>query len=81
MREARTPYVAGNWKMYKSVAETEEYVGRLLGRLPLGNSIEVGLCVPFTALAAAIAASDGSAVRVVAQNMHQENEGAYTGEV
>ncbi|MEA2473103.1 MAG: triosephosphate isomerase [Thermoleophilaceae bacterium] len=77
----RTPYVAGNWKMYKSVAETEEYIGRLLGRLPLGHHVDVGLCVPFTALATAVDRAKGSGVKVLAQNMHQAKEGAFTGEV
>jgi triosephosphate isomerase len=77
----RTPYVAGNWKMYKSIAETEEYIERLLGRLPLNSSVEAGLCVPFLALAPAVGKAKGSGVKVVAQNMHQADEGAYTGEV
>ena len=77
----RKPYVAGNWKMYKSVAETDEYIGRLLGRLRLGNSVQVGLCVPFTALAKAVEKSEGSGVTVLAQTMHQAKEGAFTGEV
>jgi triosephosphate isomerase len=77
----RTPYVAGNWKMYKSIAETDEYVGRLLGKLGLGNSVEVGLCVPYLALAGAAERAKGSGVKILAQNMHQASEGAYTGEV
>ena len=77
----RTPYVAGNWKMYKSIAETEEYVGRLLGRLRLRNSVDVGLCVPYLALAKAVEKAQGSGVKVLAQNMHHADEGAYTGEV
>jgi triosephosphate isomerase len=77
----RTPYVAGNWKMYKSVVETDEYIGRLLGHLRLGNSVQVGLCVPFTALAKAVEKTEGSEVKVLAQNMHQAREGAFTGEV
>jgi triosephosphate isomerase len=81
MPDGRTPYVAGNWKMYKSVTETEEYLGKLLGRLPLGNHVTVGLCVPFTALAKAVERADGSGVRVLAQTMHQAKEGAFTGEV
>jgi triosephosphate isomerase (TIM) len=81
MPDARTPFVAGNWKMYKSVAETDEYIGKLLGRLPLGNHVTVGLCVPFTALAKAVEKADGSGVRVLAQTMHQAKEGAFTGEV
>ncbi|MDQ3934060.1 MAG: triose-phosphate isomerase [Actinomycetota bacterium] len=81
MPDSRTPYVAGNWKMYKSVSETEEYIGRLLGRLPVGNHVTVGLCVPFTALAKAVEKAEGSGVKVLAQNMHQAKEGAFTGEV
>jgi triosephosphate isomerase len=81
MPDSRTPYVAGNWKMYKTVAETEQFVDKLLGQLPLRNSVEVGLCVPFTALAKAIEKTEGSGVKVLAQNMHQAAEGAFTGEV
>jgi triosephosphate isomerase (TIM) len=81
MPDARTPFVPGNWKMYKTVAETEEFIGRLLGRLPVGNHVTVGLCVPFTALAKAVEKADGTGVRVLAQNMHQAKEGAFTGEV
>ena len=81
MPDARTPFVAGNWKMYKSVAETDEYIGRLLGHLRVGNHVTVGLCVPFTALAKAVEKAEGSGVRVLAQNMHQAREGAFTGEV
>ena len=77
----RTPLVAGNWKMHKTMAETEEFIGRLLGRLPVGNSVTIGLCVPFTALAKAVEKADGSGVKVFAQNMHQAEQGAFTGEV
>ena len=77
----RRPYIAGNWKMHKTAAETGPYVEELLALLPEEDSIDVGLCVPFTALAAAVAAAAGSRVKIAAQNMHQEREGAYTGEV
>ena len=77
----RTPYVAGNWKMYKTIAETEDYVGRLPGHLRLGNAVAVGLCVPYLALASAVQKAQGSGVKILAQNMHQASEGAYTGEV
>jgi triosephosphate isomerase (TIM) len=80
MTPDRRPYVAGNWKMYKTIADTRAYVERLLARLPLGG-VDVGVCVPFTALAAAADRLQGSDVKVLAQNMHQQAEGAYTGEV
>src|SRR4051794_41734104 len=81
MPEARRQYIAGNWKMYKTSSEAREYVQRLLSRLPMGNGVELALCVPFTALAATVDALGGSDVHVLAQNMHEEPEGAYTGEV
>jgi triosephosphate isomerase len=79
--EPRRQYIAGNWKMHKTNAEAREYVQRLLSRLPMGNGVELSLCAPFTALAATIDALGGSDVKVLAQNMHQDASGAYTGEV
>jgi triosephosphate isomerase len=79
--ERRRQYIAGNWKMHKTVAESREYVQRLLSRLPMGNGVELGLCVPFTALAATVETLGGSEVKVLAQNMHQEPSGAFTGEI
>ena len=81
MPDARRPYVAGNWKMNKTVAEARTYVEKLLARLPAGGGVETGLCVPYTALAVAVEAAAGSGVKVLAQNMHQADAGAFTGEV
>ena len=77
----RRPYIAGNWKMFKTAAEARAYVEDLRGRLDASAGVDVGLCVPFTALAATLEAARGSDIRVCAQNMHQENEGAFTGEI
>jgi triosephosphate isomerase len=79
--EKRRQYIAGNWKMHKTAAEAREYVQRLLSRLPMGNGVELAVCPPFTGLAATVEALGGSDVKVLAQNMHQEASGAYTGEV
>jgi triosephosphate isomerase len=79
--DKRRPYIAGNWKMFKTSAEAREYGQRLLARLPMGNGVELAICPPFTALAAANEGLGGSEIKVLAQNMHQEPEGAYTGEV
>ena len=75
MPEGRTPYVAGNWKMHKTVAETRAHVDKLLGRLPLGKGVEVGLCVSFTALAVAVECVEGSGVRVLAQPLLDSAQG------
>jgi triosephosphate isomerase (TIM) len=77
----RRPYIAGNWKMFKTSAEARSYVQELRKLLPGDPAADVGICVPFTALAATMEAAEGSDIRVCAQNMHQEAEGAYTGEV
>ena len=81
MRDGRAPYVAGNWKMQKTVAETRAYIEKLIPQLPIGKGVDVGLCPSFTALAAAVEAVEGAGVKVLAQNMHQATSGAFTGEV
>jgi triosephosphate isomerase (TIM) len=81
MPERRRPYIAGNWKMHKTVAESWEYVRELLPAIEGISGVDVGLCVPYTALTAVVAATDGTDVIVCAQNMHQDPSGAYTGEV
>jgi triosephosphate isomerase len=74
--------IAGNWKMYKTQAETLEFLKHFLGKLdetPDGR--EVVLCAPFTALSALSKSLHGARVKVGAQNIHWEVEGAYTGEI
>jgi len=78
---SRTPYIAGNWKMNKTVAEAEEYIAALLPRVSSADGVDVAICVPFTALQAMVDSTRGSRVEVFAQNMHEEESGAYTGEV
>jgi len=77
----RRPYIAGNWKMHKTVTEAWDFIGKLLPAIEGARGVDVGLCVPYTALTAAVAAADGSDVIVCAQNMHQAESGAYTGEI
>jgi triosephosphate isomerase (TIM) len=78
---ARTPLIAGNWKMYKTEREAEEYIQALLPRLSAVDGVDVAICVPFIDLKAMVDSARGSRVEVYAQNMHQEPEGAFTGEV
>ena len=77
----RRPLVAGNWKMNGSAESTRSYVRRLLELLPPPDTVEVGLCVPFTVLATAVEEVDGAPVLIAAQNMHHERTGAHTGEI
>jgi triosephosphate isomerase (TIM) len=76
----RTPYLAANWKMNKTVAEAAEFVDALLPRIA-ATQADVVICSPYTALSEVVERSRGSAVRVAAQNMHEEGSGAFTGEV
>ncbi|HEY2769175.1 MAG TPA: triose-phosphate isomerase [Solirubrobacteraceae bacterium] len=81
MSPDRTPVIAGNWKMHKTVAEAEEYIQALLPRVSDADGVEVAICPTFTALGAMVDSTRGSRVQVYAQNMHQASEGAFTGEV
>ena len=81
MTPSRTPFIAGNWKMHKTIAEAEEYVQALLPRVSSAEGVEIAVCTPFTALQAVVDSTRGSRVEVYAQNMHQAPEGAFTGEV
>ena len=78
----RTPIIAGNWKMNKTVAETLELVREIrhsLGEAP--EQVEVVLCPPFTALWVAKNSLGRSKYGLGAQNLYWEPEGAFTGEV
>jgi triosephosphate isomerase len=78
---ARTPFIAGNWKMHKTEAQAEEHIQALLPRLAAVSGVDVGICVPFTDLRAMVDSARGSRVEVYAQNCHHAPEGPFTGEV
>jgi triosephosphate isomerase (TIM) len=71
--------IAGNWKMYKGPAETAEFCLRL--REVELEGVDVVLCPPFVSLAVAVQLLAGTEIAVAAQNVHWENEGAFTGEI
>jgi triosephosphate isomerase (TIM) len=79
----RIPYIAGNWKLWGTRAQASEYCEKLLTLLSDASRRrpDVGLCVPYTAIETVVQALDGSGVIVSAQNMHQKETGAYTGEI
>ncbi|MBN9623757.1 MAG: triose-phosphate isomerase [Actinobacteria bacterium] len=77
---ARTPYIAANWKMNKTVAEAAEFIDALLPRIAATQN-DVVVCPPFTALHEVVERRRGTAVRVAAQNMHEGEAGAFTGEI
>jgi triosephosphate isomerase (TIM) len=72
--------IAGNWKMFKGPAETAEFCTSLREQeLPAG--VDVVVCPPFVSLAAAVQLLAGTDVAVAAQNVHWEDDGAFTGEI
>ena len=81
MTPERRSYISGNWKMFKTAAETREYIDEFAQLVRDEQAVDVGLCIPFTDLAAALEGVEGTRIRVCAQNMHQEEKGAFTGEV
>jgi triosephosphate isomerase len=78
---SRIPLIAANWKMHKTIAEAEDFVGALLPQVSTADGIDVAVCPPFLALSAVVDSTRGSRVQVFAQNMHYSEEGACTGEV
>ena len=77
----RRPVIAGNWKMFKTQAETRAYFAALAPLVAGSTQCDIIVAPPFTALAAASEATKGTAISIAAQDMHGEPEGAYTGEV
>jgi triosephosphate isomerase len=81
MSPDRTPLIAGNWKMYKTIAEAEQFISALLPKVSSTDGVDVAICVPFLSLQAMVDSARGSRVQVFAQTMHDADEGAFTGEV
>ena len=80
-KESRKVIIAGNWKMNMTPSAAETAVAET-ARLTEGkNGCEVVLCVPFTDIAVAVKAAEGTNVKIGAQNVHFEKKGAFTGEI
>jgi triosephosphate isomerase len=78
----RKKIIAGNWKMFKTQAESQEFLREFLPSLQdMPEDREVVLCAPFTDLNVLSKSLHGSLVRLGAQNIHWEENGAYTGEI
>ena len=77
----RTPFIAGTWKMNKTIAEAEAFIAALLPQVYDTEGVDVAICPPYLALQAMVDSARGSRVGVYAQNMHEKDSGAFTGEV
>jgi len=80
-RDNRFPLIAGNWKMYKTISQAEELVSRSKANLKEVNNIEIIFAPPFTALSKISDMLRDTNLKLSAQNMYFESEGAYTGEI
>ena len=81
VHEYRKPFIAGNWKLNNTIAESEELIQALLPRVGAVEDVDIVVAPPFLALQAVVDSARGSAVQVYAQNMHEKDSGAFTGEV
>ena len=77
----RKKIIAGNWKMNKRLSDAEDLGAGIKRELADFREVDVVLCPPFTALKAVGDAIADSHIKLGAQNMHWESEGAYTGEI
>jgi triosephosphate isomerase (TIM) len=76
----RTPIIAGNWKMFKTAGEATAFIAEIKGKAEV-EGVESVICAPFTALPALAQAVKGTSIKIGAQNLHFEDNGAYTGEI
>jgi triosephosphate isomerase len=84
MNPARTPLIAGNWKMFHGGPSSVELASNVVAAvraLAGGRKVDVVIAPPFTALAAVADAIDGTPVTLAAQNLYPKAEGAFTGEI
>lgn len=76
----RIPFIAGNWKMFKTKAEAREFAEAFRG-LYKGTDVRTAICAPYTDLETLVEMFRGTGIGVGAQNVHFADEGAYTGEI
>ncbi|WP_337017574.1 triose-phosphate isomerase [Oceanobacillus massiliensis] len=77
----RKKVIAGNWKMNKVSSEAAQFVDDVVGKVPDSDQVEAIICAPFLYLSSLVEKTKGTKVQIAAQNMHFEDNGAYTGEV
>ena len=77
----RKPIIAGNWKMNKVSSEAKSFVEEVKGLVPSSNNVDSVVCAPALFLESLVGLTNGSDLKVGAQNMHFEENGAFTGEI
>ncbi len=77
----RKPFIAGNWKMYKTIPEALKFAKEFKETVKGSKAVDILLCVPFTILSSLSKELEKSNIMLGAQNMYFEKEGAFTGEI
>ena len=77
----RKNVIAGNWKMNKLKADADYFMEQVVGKVPADGQVEAIICAPYLYLGSLVDKAKGTNVKIGAQNMHYEENGAYTGEV
>ena len=78
---SRRPLVAGNWKMHKTGPEAREFCAALAGLVGDEPAVDVAVCPPYTALEASAEVLADAPIAVYAQNVHENEKGAHTGDI
>ncbi|HZK87731.1 MAG TPA: triose-phosphate isomerase, partial [Anaerovoracaceae bacterium] len=76
----RIPIIAGNWKMFKTTMEAVAFAEEFK-KLYKGTDVQAAICAPFTQLEKLVSEFKGTGIKVGAQNVHFEDQGAFTGEI
>ncbi|GGD98999.1 triose-phosphate isomerase [Paenibacillus nasutitermitis] len=76
----RKPIIAGNWKMFKTISEAESFFADVKGKAEI-DGVEAVICAPYLTLPALVEAAKGTTIAIGAQNLHFEDNGAFTGEI
>jgi triosephosphate isomerase len=77
----RKKIVAGNWKMHKNAEQTDDLLNELIAKVPTDSEVQVIVAPTFLNLASAVDHLEFTNINVAAQNVHQAESGAYTGEI
>jgi triosephosphate isomerase len=77
----RRRVMAGNWKMYKTIADTRAFFTAFVPLVAQATDCDIVIAPPFTSIPAAVEAAKDSKIAIAGQNLHWEKEGAFTGEI
>src|SRR5882762_8565765 len=80
-KQDRVPFVCGNWKMHNTIGEAVALADKLIPLVEVLHGVEVGVAPAFTSLSAVEKRITGTKIRLAAQNVYFESQGAYTGEI